>query len=79
MFCLYQVTSHKKTGYFEEFLLNPSDKSIDNYTEMVARYSNRAAYRVGARLSLIESSPMYKLIQYYGEKEGSPIDAEKWV
>ena len=22
---------------------------------------------------------MYKLIQYYGEKEGSPIDAEKWV
>ena len=45
-----------------------------------ARYANRLAYKIGAKLTLEKTSPLHNLLKFFDNHTGSPaIDAKQWV
>ncbi|MFL2962466.1 MAG: hypothetical protein ACJZ2K_05765, partial [Candidatus Poseidoniaceae archaeon] len=77
------LSSHKPENDFgpvsECFLDDPLDEDTEDYNIMKNRFANRVAYRIGAKICSNKLSPLYKLIQYYGEAKGTAISAGKWV
>ena len=45
-----------------------------------ARYANRLAYKIGAKLTLEETSPLHNLLKFFDNHTGNhAIDAKQWV